>query len=488
MVDRRARLIALAAVVLAAGCAAPSDAGSAVESSVPSARLLFVGDAMLGRSVAPIIEAEDGAVFEDIRTTIRAADIAAVNVESPLTTRPHVSGNPYALEADPATAQSLAHAGFDVASVANNHAGDAGPESVIDSVEALEATGIAAVGGGADLAAALRPTVVEVNGMTVAYVAFDVSGDGLQATPTTPGIATWDEQTASATVDEARGLADVVVASIHGGIEYRDRNDPHLGPVAHALADWGVDVVWGHGPHVEQPIVVADPDGDGRPTVIATSLGNFLFDQRSEVATSAAPLLEVLVDADGVIAHRIGDEDHRDLRVHFTGWRVPSGDAANLAGSWWTIDRAVEPLRVPAELDADDLGDVVAASSGDLDGDGVAEILVSFRHPAVDKPWDRGFAPPADGRGRTAHIGVLDDGAPIWLSRRPPHPVGDLVACNGSAVFAFTTLDDARVIAVGGGVWSGFGFILEAELAGDGTIGCADIDGDGRTEPVVIDR
>ena len=285
MVARTARLILVGALVIA-GCgtvpvadapassdtvhgAPRADSGRAVAGT---ARLLFAGDAMLGRSVAVIARDDPEGLFRDVRRVIRAADVAAVNVESPLTLRPHISANPHRLEAHPATARLLADAGFDIGSVANNHAGDAGPASVLDSVEALDGAGMLAVGGGANAADAHRARTIEVHGLHVAFLAFDVSGSGLTATEGRPGIATWDAATAETTVADARAANDIVVVSIHGGVADRESVDPLLAPVAERLASWGTDVVWGHGPHVEQPIVVLDPDGDDRPTVVATSL------------------------------------------------------------------------------------------------------------------------------------------------------------------------------------------------------------------------
>jgi hypothetical protein len=344
------------------------------------------------------------------------------------------------------------------------------------------------VGGGADLAAAWEPAVFDVNGVSVAFLSIDGSEQGLGATAQTPGIARWDPELAREAIRDAREQADVVTVGLHGGIEYWEGADPLLGPIAEELAAWGVDIVWGHGPHVEQPISVADPDGDGRPTVIATSLGNFLFDQRTE-ETSNGLLLEVLVDRDGVIAHRIGDKNHDDLRVHFSGWRAPDGDSALVAGRLWSLDRTVAPVDTSFDLGPFAEGTVVDAAHGDLAGDGTTRYLVSYRHAARPESGDPLPQPPVDAAGMSAHLGVLDaTKKPIWLSRRPPYPVGAVAACDGAAAFAYTTLDDAAVIATGVGTWSGFGFVLAHELPGSGRIGCADIDGDGRLDPVVIGR
>jgi poly-gamma-glutamate capsule biosynthesis protein CapA/YwtB (metallophosphatase superfamily) len=492
MVDRRVRLAAwLGGLLVCGSCAAaPTIAAIGPPDSPEAVTVLLAGDAMLGRNVAPVAAADPDGLFADVRREIRRADIAAVNVESPLTNRPHTSPNPYALEADPRGATLLAAAGFDVAGIANNHAGDAGPMSVVDSVGAIGDAGMRAVGGGINLTGAWAPVIVEKGGVKIAFLAIDGSRQGLAATASGPGVASWDPDRARSAIVAARSVADVVIVGLHGGVEYRTRPDPLLGPIADELAAMGADVVWGHGPHVEQPIsvTVAHRDGDERPTVIATSLGNFLFDQRRP-GTDAGILLEVLVDRSGVVAHRVGDVDHHDLRVHFNGWRPPDGDAALVAGGLWNLDRPVALVDTSIDLPSFSEGAVVNAGTSDLDGDGIPEFLVSYRHPLRDKPGEPGPPPQTDPSGMSAHLGVIEaDGTPIWLSRRPPHPVGYVAACDGGAAFAYTALDDDTVISTGVGVWSGFGFVLEAELSGPGTIGCADVDGDGRLDPVIVGR
>lgn len=443
---------------------------------------------MLGRDVAPIIAADPTGVFADIRREIRRADVAAVNVESPLTNRPHLSANPYRLEADPEAASLLADAGFDVAGIANNHAGDAGPASIVDSAGAITDAGMRLVGGGADIDEAWTPVIVDTGGVKIAFLAIDGSQQGLAATDSEPGIASWIPRRARAAISQARRDADVVIIGLHGGVEYRTLPDPLLGPIADELVAAGADVVWGHGPHVEQPITIVGSGGSGRPTVVATSLGNFLFDQHRP-GTDSGILLEVLVDRDGVVGHRIADTNDRDRRVHFDGWRPPVGDVGLVAGGVWSLDRPVTPAVTKVEFPQLPGSTIHDASAGDLNGDGTDEILIAYRHPFREKPGEPGPRPLTDAEGMSAHVGVLDaDGTPIWLSRRPPHPIAGVAACDGAAAFTYASLDDDTVVATGIGRWSGFGFVLAAELPGPGTIGCADVDGDGLLDPVVTGR
>ena len=490
-------LIGIGLLLVVSACSSTADAtplvssvadppGSRIaEPEETAARLLFVGDVMLGRRVSAVAETDPQGLFADVERVVRDADLAFANLESPLTTRPHTSANPYALEADPAVAATLSAAGFDVLGIANNHAGDAGPASILDTIEAVSGAGMQTVGGGEDADAAWAPLLVDVSGLTVAVLAFDVSGHGLAANDG-PGVASWDPDRAKTAVRDARAVADVVIAGIHGGLEFWQDVDPLLGPVAHDLARWGVDIVWGHGPHVAQPISVSHAD-DVRPTVIATSLGNFLFDQQTE-ETSNGSILEVLVDGDGVAAWRTGSKHHDDLRVHFAEWDIPEGNAVLVDGDWWNLTHDLPVKAVPASTTGFPFGDANAGSVGDVTGDGTDEILVSFRHLMRNPDWDpRPLA--TDTSGRSAHIGVFEsDWTPVWMSRRPPHPVGSLAACDGSAAFAYTTLSDPTVVATGAATWNGFGFTVAPDLAGPGTPACADVDHDGHLDAIVVDR
>ena len=149
----------------------------------------------------------------------------------------------------------------------------------------------------------------------------------------------------------------------------------------------------------------------------------------------------------------------------------------------------VDPVEPTVVVPPFSEGVIVDSAAGDLDGDGADEVLVSYRHALRTYSHSQGPPLPTDCTGMSAHLGVTDtDGTPLWLSRRPPHPIGSVVACDRTAAFAYTELDDDAIVATAVGTWSGFGFVLEDELAGSGRIGCADVDGDGLLDPVVLDR
>lgn len=486
-----ARIFAAALLLLATCLPSASPGGAGRSTGTSPVSILMVGDLMLGRGVAPIAAGDPTGLFEGVRLVVRSADLSLANLESPLTERPHRSANPHALEADPALAAVVGGAGFDLVTLANNHIGDTGPGGVLDTITAVEGAGMVAVGAGGDSEAATRPVLFEVGDLTVAILAFDATGGGLAA-GSSPGVAIWDTESARLAVVDASRRADISVVAVHGGVEYLTEPDPRMTAIAGKLAGWGVDIVWGQGAHVAQPVTVVS-DGDGRGAVVATSLGNFLFDQRGPL-TGRGAVLEVLADDQGVIAYRVGSTSHHDLRVIFEGWELPSGDATLIDGEWWAL------VRVPAkitdrrtELADFDWGVVVSASTGRVTGLFDAEdTVVAFRrrpgsHPVRDGLADIDWVGVS---GLSAHLGIYrsDDLQPIWVAGMVPAPIAKVAACDGAVALGYSSLDTPEVVATGAAVWRSFGLDGAARLPGPGTPSCADIDGDEITEPVIIGR
>lgn len=218
-------------------------------------------------------------------------------------------------------------------------------------------------------------------------------------------------------------------------------------------------------------------------------------------------VVEVLADPAGVLAFRAGA--CRDGSADQVVWDLPRDDAVALDGSWWTLARPVQ-LVTPPVPDAARLAtlgvDVVDATTGDPDGDGTDEVVVVFRRPFRETVVS-GLLPDAagtDDAGRSLHLGLYAPGTNMdatltqeWVAGTVFRPISAVAACDGALALGFASSVAAASVAAtdrvatGASLWGGFGFTSLPglpDLPGPGDPACADVDGDSRTEPIIIHR
>jgi len=165
-------------------------------------------------------------------------------------------------------AEYLKTAGFDIMSLANNHARDFGEAGRDSSMAALDRVGILHSGREGEIAS------WQENGLRIAMIAFS------------PTINSWPLLSIDVATEAVSNLAsvhDIIIVSFHGGAEGFDGAE-HIGfgmeyaygeargdvvKFAHAVIEAGADLVLGHGPHVPRAMELYND------RLIAYSLGNF---------------------------------------------------------------------------------------------------------------------------------------------------------------------------------------------------------------------
>ncbi|MGE5326733.1 MAG: CapA family protein [Deltaproteobacteria bacterium] len=254
--------------------------------------LLFAGDVMLSRTVGKKMAAEDNwkYPFEKIGPTLKAADLAFANLESPISDMGKNKGHLYSFRADPRVMEGLDFAGFDVLSLANNHSDDWGALALVDTIDRLRGAGIRPVGAGRNDLEAHYPVILNLHGVRIAFLAnVDVPPKEATAGLDRPGVAWLVPDRALADIRFARPLADLVIVSLHWGIEYMRKPQKSQVELAHKMIDAGADLIVGGHPHVTQPLE------EYKGKYIAYSLGNFIFDQH-DPPTHHGLMLKVTLD------------------------------------------------------------------------------------------------------------------------------------------------------------------------------------------------
>jgi len=311
----RARLAVLAPlVVMLASCAttpAPRPASppapvAPTASTIPAPThpgltLAAVGDIMPGTDFPEnILPDDDGLTFLDAVTpTLSAPDVTFGNFEGVLMD----GGEPvkqckdkricFLFRTPTRYATYLKLAGFDVMSLANNHARDFGEDGRSSSMAALDAAGIHHSGREGTVASFIA------NGRRVAMVAFapNVGSNSLN-----------DPQIGLPLVADLAARHDIVIVSFHGGAEgngaerlpfareiFAGEDRGNVVEFAHSMIDAGADIVLGHGPHVVRPLEIYND------RLIAYSLGNFAtyYGISVEGIRGIAPILLVTLDDEG---------------------------------------------------------------------------------------------------------------------------------------------------------------------------------------------
>ncbi len=253
-------------------------------SSEGTVTLAAVGDVFFCRGVAIEIE-EHGAgyPFEFTTDILSSYDMAFCNLECVLSDRGTPMEKRFLFRADPSNAKVLSDAGFDIISLGNNHTLDFGYLALEDTVNAVENAGMMAVGtrlvGSDDTGARF----VERNGLTVGFLALSDFNEVVGETPEGyPVVTEVDPDLLPGQVSDAKSRCDVLVVSMHWGVDYINFWTERQQVLGEICIDNGADLVLGHHPHVLQDVKYYQE----KPIVY--SMGGFVWDSSSCGADQSA--------------------------------------------------------------------------------------------------------------------------------------------------------------------------------------------------------
>ncbi len=305
-----------------------------------------VGDIMLGSTSIndTFLPPNDGAdILKEVTPILSKADITFGNLEGPMLEggktekcAPNAT-RCFAFRVPTRYGKLLKDAGFDVLSLANNHAGDFGDYGRESTRKTLDALGIKHAGSDK---AQFAMTVIESKGKRIAFIGFAHNA-------ITPNVN--DLAFAKQLVEQANNAfrADLIVVSFHGGAEgtnaqrvpnrtemFGSEKRGNLPLFARTVIDAGADLVLGHGPHVLRGMEIY------KDRLINYSMGNFatygMFTLKMESALTA--IFEIKLAADG----------------KFLSGKMYAGKQLGRGGP--TLDKSGDAIRKVRELSIMDFG------------------------------------------------------------------------------------------------------------------------------------
>lgn len=281
------------------------------------ADLVFVGDAM--QHQAQLEAARNGKgydysqYFTDIEPIISTADLAVVNLETPVGDGRH-SGYP-CFYAPTEYLDALADAGFDLYLTANNHTLDRGTSGLRSTIKELDIRQLSHLGtysNDSSRTAAL-PLIKDVNGFKIGFLNYTYGTNGI--TPHDGVIVDYiDRKQIKSDVEATRQAgAELICVCIHWGDEYKllpNTGQKHLADYIESL---GVDMIIGGHPHVIQPMEFRPNKFLHKKNVLlAYSLGNFISNMKTPDTRGGALLHVKLFRGDDKKAI-LKDADYRLL-------------------------------------------------------------------------------------------------------------------------------------------------------------------------------
>ena len=281
--------------------------------------LIAVGDVLIHESVYKDAMESDGTynfhkMFTEVEDIIKKYDLKYCNQES--TIGGSVSGYP-SFNSPDEIGDEIVNLGFNLISLANNHALDKGEDAIKYSNSYWKTKDVIVAGTYNSIDERDEVHVYEMNGIKYAFLAYTTISNSKANNNYILNM--YSAKRAKADIEKVKDKVDVIIVSMHWGIE--DTNTPTESQIqiADYLSSLGVNVIIGAHPHVVQPVKYI---GD---TLVIYSLGNFISNQLSLRLNNGIGLIvgvDIVVNDNKVTFENLYKELTLAYAEHSTNFKV----------------------------------------------------------------------------------------------------------------------------------------------------------------------
>jgi hypothetical protein len=240
-------------------------------------------------------------LFDLLRDDLEKADINIALLENPLNGNPSPCTGCVIFVGDENVAAGLAEVGFNMLSLAGNHAGDGGQQAYARTIELLQQSEIQYTGVGKTDEELLTPAIIQMGETNVGMLAADDVAYFFWGKNTSDNIygtnsfSQLNGYTYSVDLERVAKLKDIkesfeidyLIIYMSWGIEYTNKPTDHQRNLAAALVENGADLILGSHPHWVQSIDFIDD------VAVVYSMGNFIFDQTHTVPTRQGKVIKL---------------------------------------------------------------------------------------------------------------------------------------------------------------------------------------------------
>ncbi len=251
------------------------------EDKIKNLSIVMIGDVLIHKSLFNEARTDDdkydfGYMFEKVRNLFNGYDLRFYNQESIIGGESFkYSGYPR-FNSPKEIGNEMLSMGFNLVSLANNHALDKGERGILNSMNYWETKPVVTAGTYSTAEEKNTGEIYVKNGIKYAFLAYTERTNGLKAPEGKEYlVSVYSDKLAYDDIMKIKDTADLIIVSMHWGTEYSNVPNDSQKRIAAYLSSLGVDIIVGHHPHVIQPIELVNN------TLVFYSLGNFISGQDS---------------------------------------------------------------------------------------------------------------------------------------------------------------------------------------------------------------
>ena len=264
--------------------------------------LIAVGDVLIHESVYKDAKTDNGYDFKKMFTMVKPIiskyDLKYCNQESIIGgSALGISGYPAFNSPDEIGDEMVNDLGFNLISLANNHLLDKGIDAVNYSNSYWKKKNVITSGSYSSMDERNDIKVYKQNGIRYAFLAYTTISNGKVPNNKDYLLNMYSDEQAKKDIDTIKDQVDVIIVSMHWGVEFSNTPNSEQKKIAEYLSSLGVNIIIGSHPHVVQPVEYVNN------TLVIYSLGNFISNQLSLELNYGIGLMvgvDIVVDKNGV--------------------------------------------------------------------------------------------------------------------------------------------------------------------------------------------